>query len=140
MMVDTLEERGLSEADVRWGDPNHCHFPLFHFLRPLPLAWMCLLYLLMWCGRLIINTFVTNTTLKLRQIHNFILIVTIKYFNSLEQIASLHLGGSITHHGLHLLGSNNLFGYSFYLSEEHIGTVFEYLLPCHWNSSDIDKV
>ncbi|KAG8277073.1 hypothetical protein J6590_049982 [Homalodisca vitripennis] len=50
MMVDILEERGLSQADVKWGDPHNCHFPLFDFLRPLPLEWMCLLYLVMWLG------------------------------------------------------------------------------------------
>ncbi|XP_054262450.1 vitamin K-dependent gamma-carboxylase [Macrosteles quadrilineatus] len=50
MMVDVMEERGLSEADLKWGDPHSCHFPLLNFLRPLPLEWMCLLYLIMWLG------------------------------------------------------------------------------------------
>ncbi|KAJ1522865.1 hypothetical protein ONE63_002010 [Megalurothrips usitatus] len=50
MAVDTLEERGLGEADLRWASPKHCYFPLFDFLRPPPLPWMCMLYLSMWIG------------------------------------------------------------------------------------------
>lgn len=50
MAIDTLEERGLGEADLRWGSPRHCYFPLFDFLRPLPLPWMCMVYLAMWTG------------------------------------------------------------------------------------------
>ena len=51
MAIDIVEERGLGEADVRWASPMHCHFPLFTFLRPLPLAWMCIVYLVMWAGK-----------------------------------------------------------------------------------------
>uniref|UniRef100_A0A0A9YUT8 Vitamin K-dependent gamma-carboxylase n=1 Tax=Lygus hesperus TaxID=30085 RepID=A0A0A9YUT8_LYGHE len=50
MMIDTIEERGLSDADLRWGDPEECRFPLFDFLAPLPLEWMCMLYLVMLVG------------------------------------------------------------------------------------------
>lgn len=55
MMVDTLEERGLSVAELKWGDRNRCHFPLFDFLQPLPSEWMCLLCLLMWLGMFIVG-------------------------------------------------------------------------------------
>ncbi|XP_034255208.1 vitamin K-dependent gamma-carboxylase isoform X2 [Thrips palmi] len=50
MAVDTLEERGLGEADLRWAKPMQCYFPLFDFLTPLPLPWMCMLYLAIWTG------------------------------------------------------------------------------------------
>ncbi|XP_026271298.1 vitamin K-dependent gamma-carboxylase isoform X2 [Frankliniella occidentalis] len=50
MAIDTLEERGLGEADLRWGAPKRCYFPLFDFLRPLPLAWMCIIYFVIWLG------------------------------------------------------------------------------------------
>lgn len=52
MFFDIPEERGLSEADIRWGDPDECRFPLFDFLQPLPLHWMCIVYLIMWIGKL----------------------------------------------------------------------------------------
>ena len=51
MALDIPEERGLSEVDVRWGDPLACHFPLLPFLNPPSLPWMCMLYLLMWIGK-----------------------------------------------------------------------------------------
>lgn len=51
MMVDILEERGLTDADLKWGNDNQCTFPLFNILRPLPLEWMCMLYFLMWIGK-----------------------------------------------------------------------------------------
>ncbi|XP_067011234.2 vitamin K-dependent gamma-carboxylase [Anabrus simplex] len=50
MVLDIPEERGLAHIDMKWGDPNECHFPLFNFLHPLPLEWMCVVYLIMWCG------------------------------------------------------------------------------------------
>ncbi|XP_069669123.1 vitamin K-dependent gamma-carboxylase isoform X2 [Periplaneta americana] len=50
MVLDIPEERGLSNADINWGDPNECRFPLFNFLQPLPLQWMCIVYLIMWIG------------------------------------------------------------------------------------------
>lgn len=50
MVFDIPEERGLSEIDVKWGDPSICYFPLFNFLSPLPLPWMGIIYLIMWCG------------------------------------------------------------------------------------------
>ena len=33
-----------------WGEPVHCHFPLFDFIAPLPLSWMYILYLVMLIG------------------------------------------------------------------------------------------
>ena len=50
MMLDTLEERGLAAADIRWGDEEQCRFPLFESLRPLPLHWMVMLYFCMSIG------------------------------------------------------------------------------------------
>ncbi|XP_054706571.1 vitamin K-dependent gamma-carboxylase-like [Uloborus diversus] len=50
MIVDTHHERGLSSADTRWGNQSECRFPLFDFLKPLPLEWMVMVYLLMLVG------------------------------------------------------------------------------------------
>ncbi|KDR20856.1 vitamin K-dependent gamma-carboxylase isoform X2 [Zootermopsis nevadensis] len=50
MILDVPEERGLADADINWGDPDECRFPLFDFLQPLPLQWMCIVYLVMWIG------------------------------------------------------------------------------------------
>jgi len=47
MAVDIVEERGLSYADYKWGDPGECRFPLLHFLGVLPLPWMYIVYLAM---------------------------------------------------------------------------------------------
>nr|XP_006819627.1 PREDICTED: vitamin K-dependent gamma-carboxylase-like [Saccoglossus kowalevskii] len=50
MIFDTLYERGFSAADYRWGDPYECRFPLFDFLKPLPVDWMYVAYLIMLLG------------------------------------------------------------------------------------------
>ncbi|KAJ9579946.1 hypothetical protein L9F63_004419, partial [Diploptera punctata] len=52
MILDIPEERGLSNADIHWGDTNDCRFPLFNFLQPQELQWMCMVYLVMWLGAL----------------------------------------------------------------------------------------
>jgi vitamin K-dependent gamma-carboxylase len=52
MILDIHGERGLGDTDIRWGDPNECRFPLFDWLKPLPLEWMCMVYLLMWLGNI----------------------------------------------------------------------------------------
>ncbi|XP_050687736.1 vitamin K-dependent gamma-carboxylase-like [Eriocheir sinensis] len=44
MVLDVLQERGMGEADVRWGDPDACRFPLLPALAPLPLPGMLFLY------------------------------------------------------------------------------------------------
>ncbi|XP_075232992.1 gamma-glutamyl carboxylase [Lycorma delicatula] len=50
MLIDIVEERGFSNAEKLWGDPNECRFPMFNFLQPLPVQWMCLLYTIMCVG------------------------------------------------------------------------------------------
>ena len=50
MVLDIPQERGLAMADMRWGSPDECHFPLFNFLEPLPLQWMYIVYLIMFLG------------------------------------------------------------------------------------------
>nr|CAD7447937.1 unnamed protein product [Timema bartmani] len=50
MVLDVVEERGLANADIKWGNPNECRFPLFDVLKPLPLDWMCIIHLIMWAG------------------------------------------------------------------------------------------
>ncbi|RWS09282.1 long-chain-fatty-acid--CoA ligase 6-like isoform X5 [Dinothrombium tinctorium] len=52
MIIDTINERGLCVADHRWGDALTCRFPLFNFIKLLPLEWMCFLYFLMLMGAL----------------------------------------------------------------------------------------
>ncbi|XP_052764482.1 vitamin K-dependent gamma-carboxylase-like isoform X2 [Mya arenaria] len=50
MLVDIWQERGLSQLVEEYGDPSMCRFPLFHFLKPLPLVWMYIVYLVMFIG------------------------------------------------------------------------------------------
>lgn len=50
MLADLQEERGMSIADERFGDPLECRFPLFELLKPLRLQYMVLLYAAMMCG------------------------------------------------------------------------------------------
>ncbi|CAL7951877.1 unnamed protein product [Xylocopa violacea] len=50
MVLDVVEERGLSDVDIKWGDPMECHFPLIHGMKPPPLPWMILVYTIMWAG------------------------------------------------------------------------------------------
>ncbi|XP_012934732.1 vitamin K-dependent gamma-carboxylase [Aplysia californica] len=52
MVLDIFQERGLATADGRWGDKEECRFPLFNFLKPLPLQWMYIVYLVMLAGAL----------------------------------------------------------------------------------------
>ncbi|XP_022081275.1 vitamin K-dependent gamma-carboxylase-like [Acanthaster planci] len=52
MLIDIPQERGMSRIDVRFGNPNHCHFPLFNILQPLPVDWMYVVYLVMLIGAL----------------------------------------------------------------------------------------
>jgi len=50
MLIDIPEERSGGDLATRWGDPNECHFPLFHFLKPFTFSKMCLIYAIMWLG------------------------------------------------------------------------------------------
>ncbi|XP_053596618.1 vitamin K-dependent gamma-carboxylase isoform X1 [Microplitis demolitor] len=50
MVLDVVEERGLADIDLKWGDPYSCHFPLIHGMQPLSLPWMILLFTVMWLG------------------------------------------------------------------------------------------
>ncbi|OXA63681.1 Vitamin K-dependent gamma-carboxylase [Folsomia candida] len=52
MMLDIPLERGLEDADIRFGDQNYCFFPLFPWVKPVPVAFACLLYSAMWIGAL----------------------------------------------------------------------------------------
>ncbi|XP_059471384.1 vitamin K-dependent gamma-carboxylase isoform X2 [Neocloeon triangulifer] len=52
MVFDIPDERGLAIADIRWGNPLDCRFPLFDFLPLLSLQWMFMVYLVMWIGAL----------------------------------------------------------------------------------------
>jgi len=53
MVLDIPYERGLSYADLRWGDDSQCHFPLFSWLSPLPLKWMYAVYWTMLTGTIL---------------------------------------------------------------------------------------
>ncbi|XP_076754527.1 gamma-glutamyl carboxylase isoform X2 [Xylocopa sonorina] len=50
MVLDVVEERGLSDVDMKWGDPMECHFPLIHGMKAPTLPWMILVYTVMWMG------------------------------------------------------------------------------------------
>lgn len=56
MAVDITQERGLSHVDYKYLDGAPvCRFPLFNFLKPLPMDWMYLVYLVMFLGALYIS-------------------------------------------------------------------------------------
>ncbi|XP_066594912.1 vitamin K-dependent gamma-carboxylase [Prorops nasuta] len=50
MVIDVVEERGFADIDIKWGDPNECHFPLIHGMKPPALPWMIVIYTIMWFG------------------------------------------------------------------------------------------
>ncbi|XP_024943980.1 vitamin K-dependent gamma-carboxylase isoform X2 [Cephus cinctus] len=50
MVLDVVEERGLADIDIKWGDPYTCHFPLIHGMKPPSLPWMIVIYTIMWMG------------------------------------------------------------------------------------------
>lgn len=50
MVIDIPQERGMSNVEFRFGQ-DYCYFPLFNFLKPLPLQWMMIVYGVMWLGR-----------------------------------------------------------------------------------------
>lgn len=52
MLIDIPEERQGGNIDIRFGEPNHCHFPLFDFIKSLGLPQMGIVYLIMWLGAL----------------------------------------------------------------------------------------
>ncbi|XP_054732657.1 vitamin K-dependent gamma-carboxylase [Anastrepha obliqua] len=52
MCIDIAEERGGSQMDIRFGEPQHCHFPLFNGMRALSFPLMGCIYLVMWLGAL----------------------------------------------------------------------------------------
>ncbi|XP_077441759.1 vitamin K-dependent gamma-carboxylase [Vanacampus margaritifer] len=53
MAIDITQERGLSHVDYKYLDGAPvCRFPLFNFLKPLPMDWMYLVYLVMFVGAL----------------------------------------------------------------------------------------
>lgn len=51
MFLDVPQERGLSDADIRFGDPNYCFFPLVDWLQPPVVQQACILYSIMWAGK-----------------------------------------------------------------------------------------
>ena len=53
MVIDIPQERGMAWLDGRFGDERICQFPLFNALKPLPVDWMYVLYLVMWSGKYI---------------------------------------------------------------------------------------
>ncbi|XP_062913193.1 vitamin K-dependent gamma-carboxylase isoform X1 [Mobula hypostoma] len=51
MTLDIPQERGLSSLDHKYFDELVvCRFPLFNFLKPLPLDWMYVVFVTMWLG------------------------------------------------------------------------------------------
>lgn len=50
MVLDVIEERGLADIDIKWGDPMECHFPLIHGMKPPSLPWIIVIYTVMWIG------------------------------------------------------------------------------------------
>lgn len=52
MLIDVAEERGGGQLDVRYGEPQHCHFPLFNGMQALDYPLMGCVYLCLWFGAL----------------------------------------------------------------------------------------
>lgn len=52
MMVDIPQERGMSALADRFHDPTLCFFPLFDWLKPLPVDWMHVVYIVMFMAAL----------------------------------------------------------------------------------------
>ncbi|TRY68026.1 hypothetical protein DNTS_003618 [Danionella cerebrum] len=53
MVLDITQERGLSHLDYKYLDGVPvCRFPLFNFLKPLPMDWMFFTYFVMFLGAL----------------------------------------------------------------------------------------
>lgn len=51
MALDITQERGLSHLDYKFLDGAPvCRFPLFNFLKPLPMDWMYFVYFVMFLG------------------------------------------------------------------------------------------
>lgn len=46
MMLDIPQERGMTKADIRFGNDmkDVCRFPMFSFLHPLHADYMAILY------------------------------------------------------------------------------------------------
>ena len=40
----------MAEADIEYGSSSICYFPLIHWLKPLPVEWMLVLYAIMFLG------------------------------------------------------------------------------------------
>lgn len=59
MFLDVFQERGLEDADIRFGNPNHCFFPLFAELQPVSVQVACVLYSIMWIGKFLNATLLT---------------------------------------------------------------------------------
>lgn len=52
MALDITQERGLSHLDYKYLDGAPvCRFPLFNFLKPLPMDWMYFVYFVMFLGQ-----------------------------------------------------------------------------------------
>ncbi|XP_067612623.1 vitamin K-dependent gamma-carboxylase [Eurosta solidaginis] len=50
MCIDIAEERGGGQMDLRFGEPQHCHFPLFNGISAVSFPVMGCIYLVMWLG------------------------------------------------------------------------------------------
>ncbi|XP_061396203.1 vitamin K-dependent gamma-carboxylase [Musca vetustissima] len=50
MLIDMAEERGGGNLDIRFGEPLHCHFPLFDGIQVFSFPIMGCIYLCMWLG------------------------------------------------------------------------------------------
>lgn len=44
LALDVVDERGMSRADARWGNPEDCHFPLFSAMQPPSLSVIMIMY------------------------------------------------------------------------------------------------
>ena len=50
MLFDVFHEIGMQDAEIQWGNPDQCLFPLFDFLQPMRLEYMYMVYLILILG------------------------------------------------------------------------------------------
>lgn len=51
LSIDTINERGFSVADLRWGNSEDCRFPLFNSIKPFSIELMVIIYSIMFIGK-----------------------------------------------------------------------------------------
>ena len=65
MLLDIWQERGWSDVVELFGDDEECRFPLFDVIKPLPLVWMYVVYLVLCIGKSCLSNDFESTILNM---------------------------------------------------------------------------